>query len=311
MIPKLHFSRMKLTRLLVAIFVLSTSNLFGQNLLSDSTFLAFFEAKTISLKELKIKRNPTWMLVAGVATKEQIAYTEEEDMAFRLYADSIEGQKADLYTYDKEICDSRCKITKFECLKRTLNGKGDADACDSIFELCEDRCTEIKESRDKMLDDSLEIIWNNHEFRYSYNIQSSFSNSKKGIPFRNHADSLILCYAKGFAPYCSPSGFSWFLLTKHRKKITTIDSKEKLLALLGNIDSYPKAYLMLCAAGYTTPYTYPQANVQLMAKQAGEVFYFIVRQRLPECLEDEYTYLVRINSNGKATLVEQKLNFKQ
>ena len=125
-----------------------------------------------------------------------------------------------------------------------------------------------------MLDDSLEIIWNNHEFRYSYNIQSSFSNSKKGIPFRNHADSLILCYAKGFAPYCSPSGFSWFLLTKHRKKITTIDSKEKLLALLGNIDSYPKAYLMLCAAGYTTPYTYT----------------IYTKKRCIRCINTLYTY---------------------
>lgn len=302
---------MKFIHLLIAFLALTCSNLFGQKILTDSTFLAFFEAKTISLKELKIKQKPTWTLVAGVVTKDQNSYTEEQDMAFRLYADSIEGQRADLYNYDKEICDSRCKIAKYECLKNALGGNGDSDACNLANEICMAQCNEIKDTQDKMLDDSLEMIWNSHEYTYSYKIHGSFSNSKKGIQLRNHADSLRLCCAKGFAPSCSTPGFGWFMITKNRKSITTIDSHEKLVALLGNIDSYAKAYLMLCAAGYSAPDTYPQATVQLMAKEAGGVFYFIVRHRLPECPEEEYTYLVRINSNGKATLVDKKLNFKQ
>ena len=301
---------MNLLRLIFALMALTSSNVFGQELLSDSSFLASFETKTISLKNLKIKRNPTWMLVAGTGTKEQISYTEEEDKDFRLYADSIEGQKADLYTYDKEICDSRCRIAKFECLKRSLLGKGESSSCDSISELCLERCAEIKQVRDDMLDDSLENIWNNHEFMYRYAIDYTFSPRRKGVPIHTHADMLLLCHAQGFAPKCSPEGFGWFILTKHRKKVTPIDTQEKLLALLGSIDSYPKAYLMLCAAGYTAPYNNPQGITLLSARQKGDCFFIILRLRLPDCLEDEFTLLFKIYPSGKTEMMDVRLNFK-
>jgi len=302
---------MKFTRLLVALFALTSSNLCGQELLSDSTFLAFFQAKTISLKEIKVKHNPTWMLVAGTCNKEAIEYSEDESRDFRLYADSVEGQKADFYTYDKEICDSRCKIAKFECLKRTLMGKGDAEVCDSLNEICLERCSEIKETRDNMLDDSLENVWNLHDFRYNYSIHNTFSKKKKGIPLRNHADSLKLCLAESFSTECMPQGYGWLIITKHRRKITTVDTNEKLLDFFGPIDSYPKAYLMLCAAGYTMPYSYPQETIQLVAKQTEGVFYFILRHRLPDCPEEEHALLVSVNSHGQTTLIEERLNFKQ
>jgi len=301
---------MNLLRLFTALLALTSTNLFGQELLTDSSFLAGFGAKTISLKELKIKRNPTWTLMAGTGTREQVVYTEEQEKAFRLYADSIEGIRADLYTYDKEICDSRCRIAKFECLKRSLQGKGEGSTCDSVREICMEGCAEIKQIRDNMLDDSLENIWNLHEFKYRYDILHTFSPKKKSIPIRSHADTLTLFRALGFAPQCSPEGFSWFIITKYRKKIIPVDTQEKLLSLLGPIDSYAKAYLILCAEGYTTPHTFPQDTVCLSARQKGDSYFFILRLRQPECPEDEITLLFRVDPSGKTEMMDLRLNFR-
>ena len=297
---------MKLSYFPLALLCLGVAPVFGQELLSDSTFLSGFEAKSISLKELKIKRNPTWMLVAGTTVKDTIAYTEEEDQAFRLYADSIEGQRADLYAYDKEICVSRCNIEKFECLKRTLEGKGDAGVCDSIYEQCIERCAEIKQICDSKLDDSLENIWNLHEYSYRYLLKFAFSPRKKGIPLSSHADSLTLCLAKGFAPSYASADFSWFIVTKRKKVITAVDTHEKLLALLGSIDSYAKAYLVLCAAGYTAPYTFPQETFRLWTKQSDDGFYFMVPLQLPDSSNDSLTGLVLVAQDGTVTLVEKR-----
>jgi len=297
---------MKFTTLLIALGTFISPNLFGQELLSDSTFLAGFEAKAISLKELKIKHNPAWMLIAGRTTKDTLTYTEQQNQTFRLFADSIEGLRADLYTYDKEICDSRCRIAKFECLKRNLQGKGDKSICDSISDICLEKCAEVKQVRDAMLDDSLERIWDTHEYQYNFHLQYAFTPSKKGISIHTHSDSLALCLAKGFATTFAPKNFRWLLTTKKRKNISIIDTNEKLLALLGPINNYPKAYLVLCAAGYTAPYTYPQDTFRLWAKQTDNGFYFMVPLQLPETSLDEFTGLVQVTKDGLVRLLEKR-----